>query len=71
MDEVDIANWHSERLLRYHLNRRIRYIGHSNTQCEGCDNEIPELRRKAVPGVKLCIDCAERDEHKQNQYART
>ncbi|HEY9540307.1 MAG TPA: TraR/DksA C4-type zinc finger protein, partial [Luteimonas sp.] len=25
--------------------------------CEECDVEIPEARRKAVPGVRLCVDC--------------
>lgn len=28
-------------------------------QCEECDTEIPEARRRAVPGVRLCIDCQE------------
>ena len=27
--------------------------------CEECDVEIPEARRKAVPGVRLCVDCQE------------
>ena len=25
--------------------------------CEECDAPIPEARRKAVPGVRLCIAC--------------
>jgi len=25
--------------------------------CEECDEEIPEARRKAVPGVRLCVEC--------------
>jgi len=36
--------------------------GESFTQCEECDKPIPEARRQAVPGVRLCIACqAERD----------
>jgi phage/conjugal plasmid C-4 type zinc finger TraR family protein len=31
--------------------------GPSLTRCEECDAPIPEARRKAVPGVRLCIDC--------------
>ena len=32
------------------------------THCEECGAPIPEARRKAVPGVRLCIACqAERD----------
>ncbi len=27
------------------------------THCEECDAEIPEARRKAVPGVRLCVPC--------------
>ena len=29
------------------------------THCAECDVEIPEARRKAVPGVRLCVDCQE------------
>ena len=36
--------------------------GESRTQCAECEETIPEARRIAIPGVKLCIDCqAERD----------
>ncbi len=31
--------------------------GDSLTQCEECAGEIPEARRQAVPGVRLCISC--------------
>ena len=32
------------------------------THCEGCGAPIPDARRKAVPGVRLCIACqTERD----------
>ena len=27
------------------------------TRCEDCDADIPEARRKAVPGVRLCVNC--------------
>lgn len=27
------------------------------THCEECDNPIPEARRRAVPGVRLCVEC--------------
>lgn len=27
------------------------------SRCEECDAEIPEARRKAVPGVRLCVHC--------------
>lgn len=33
--------------------------GESLTHCEECDKEIPEARRKAIPGVRLCVQCQE------------
>ena len=28
-------------------------------RCEECDAPIPAARRKAVPGVRLCVACQE------------
>ena len=37
-------------------------VGESFAECAECGEEIPEARRAALPGVKLCIDCQrERD----------
>lgn len=35
---------------------RLRY-GESLLHCEECGEAIPEARRNAVPGVRLCIHC--------------
>lgn len=36
--------------------------GKSRTSCEECGGNIPPARRKALPGVRLCVNCqAERD----------
>jgi phage/conjugal plasmid C-4 type zinc finger TraR family protein len=32
--------------------------GDSFTHCAECEEPIPEARRAALPGVKLCLDCA-------------
>jgi phage/conjugal plasmid C-4 type zinc finger TraR family protein len=32
--------------------------GESLSHCADCGEPIPERRRAALPGVKLCIDCA-------------
>ena len=41
--------------------------GESRKRCQECDAEIPEARRKAVAGVRLCIDCqSELDEQQAN-----
>ncbi|KSB23353.1 TraR/DksA C4-type zinc finger protein [Rosenbergiella nectarea] len=29
----------------------------SSAECELCGHEIPEARRRAVPGVRLCVEC--------------
>lgn len=28
-------------------------------RCEECDKTIPAARRKAIPGVRLCVSCQE------------
>jgi phage/conjugal plasmid C-4 type zinc finger TraR family protein len=39
--------------------------GESLTQCEECETPIPEARRKALPGVRLCIACQTEMERQQ------
>ncbi len=43
--------------------------GDSLTHCEECDVEIPQARREAVPGVRLCVHCQSQldDEEKDLQ----
>jgi phage/conjugal plasmid C-4 type zinc finger TraR family protein len=37
--------------------------GESALLCDECDAVIPEARRKALPGVRLCVNCqSARDE---------
>ncbi|WP_435660368.1 DksA/TraR family C4-type zinc finger protein [Leisingera caerulea] len=44
------------------LKAQKRPVGASLTHCAECEEPIPEKRRAAIPGVKLCIDCQqERD----------
>ena len=40
--------------------------GQSLGKCEECDADIPEARREAMPGVRLCVSCQEAEdlEHK-------
>jgi phage/conjugal plasmid C-4 type zinc finger TraR family protein len=43
------------------------------THCADCGAEIPEARREAIPGVRLCVACQEshdRDEAKFAGYNR-
>ena len=46
----------ADELARLKATRRAP-VGDSLTHCAECDEPIPEARRAAIPGVKLCIDC--------------
>lgn len=37
--------------------RRRLPVGESLKVCAECSNEIPQARREALPGVRLCISC--------------
>ena len=43
--------------------------GKSLSHCEECVNAIPEARRKAIPGVRLCVNCQSALEEKQTTPA--
>jgi phage/conjugal plasmid C-4 type zinc finger TraR family protein len=36
--------------------------------CEECGNAIPEQRRKAIPGVELCVACKQVQEQQERMY---
>jgi phage/conjugal plasmid C-4 type zinc finger TraR family protein len=40
--------------------------GESLTECEECGEPIPEARRKAIPGVRLCITCQQHKDSKNH-----
>lgn len=42
--------------------------GPSLTHCAECGAEIPEARRTAVPGVRLCIACQEAEDKEAGQF---
>ncbi len=48
------------------LARRRLPHGESSTHCKECGNIIPDARRKAIPGVCLCIECQSELETRQN-----
>ena len=43
--------------------------GTGSTHCEECEAVIPDARRKAIPGVRLCVSC--QTEHEQRQTTPT
>jgi phage/conjugal plasmid C-4 type zinc finger TraR family protein len=63
-DQIDASVKDSVNLARSLLPR-----GESLTHCMECENKIPEARRKAIPGVCLCVDCQSEREKQQTQSA--
>ena len=56
-EQIDATVEDAVRRAREHIPR-----GDSLSHCEACDASIPEARRAAVPGVRLCVQCqSERD----------
>jgi phage/conjugal plasmid C-4 type zinc finger TraR family protein len=55
-DEIDIAQERIEADMAHRIATRTVYTGISATECD-CGEEIPEGRRVAIPGVKLCAAC--------------
>lgn len=51
-DQIDASVDDAVKLARSRLPQ-----GKSLTHCEECEAEIPEARRLAIAGVRLCVDC--------------
>lgn len=43
--------------------------GESLAECQNCGEDIPAARQKAVPGVRLCVDCQAELETQQSGAA--
>ena len=43
--------------------------GESLLECEECGAEIPEGRREALPGVRLCVACQSGRDGQETPYA--
>ncbi len=43
--------------------------GPSLTHCAECGNEIPEARRSAIRGVRLCIACQSEHDREAAQFS--
>ncbi|HZX17669.1 MAG TPA: DksA/TraR family C4-type zinc finger protein [Pseudomonas sp.] len=48
--------------------RRQLPRGESLGHCEECDAAIPEARRKAIPGVRLCVACQTKHDKEQAKF---
>lgn len=49
--------------------RRGLHKGESLPVCENCGEEIPEARRRALPGVRLCIACQKEADMREKRIA--
>ena len=49
------------------LRAQKRPTGESLTHCAECEEEIPEKRRAAISGVKLCVDCQQGRDRRRAQ----
>ena len=58
-DKLDANSEREAFITEAMINNRVRYVGVSAFECCECGDPIPEGRRVAVPGVKLCVECAE------------
>jgi phage/conjugal plasmid C-4 type zinc finger TraR family protein len=63
-DQIDATIEDAVKRARSHLPK-----GPSLEHCEECDAPIPEARRKAVPGVRLCVACQEAADREEASFA--
>lgn len=55
-DQIEITT--AEAVARARLRAgRVAAAVESAATCIDCDEPIPEARRRAVPGVRLCVEC--------------
>jgi phage/conjugal plasmid C-4 type zinc finger TraR family protein len=43
--------------------------GESAAQCQECGESIPEARREALPGVRLCIKCQQEADKEARHFS--
>lgn len=63
-DQIDASVGDAVKLARSRLPE-----GESLTHCALCDEEIPEARRHAIPGVRFCVSCQSAHEARQSAEA--
>lgn len=62
-DQIDASIEDAVKLARSRLPE-----GESLTHCEECGAMIPDARRKAVPGVRLCVKCQSKLDEEQARF---
>jgi len=59
-DQIDATVEDAVNRVRSHIRD-----GESRRDCAECGETIPEARRHAVPGVRLCVKCQELDDQQE------
>lgn len=59
-DQIDASVEDAVKLARSRLP-----AGEGLTRCEECESVIPDARRKAISGVRLCVSCQSELEEQQ------
>ena len=62
-DQIDASVGDAVKLARSRLPD-----GESLSCCEKCESIIPDARRKAIPGVRLCVSCQSEVEAQQAHF---
>jgi phage/conjugal plasmid C-4 type zinc finger TraR family protein len=65
MDFIDNALDREQMLSAARLDNRVKFIGISAHECGSCGEPIPEARRQAVAGCKVCVYCKAIEEHRR------
>lgn len=63
-DQIDASVEDAVSLARSRLG-----VGESREHCEECDGAIPEARRNALPGIRLCVRCQSELENQQSSHS--
>ena len=70
-DSMDMVQQRvQEELARNLANATHRPAGASEFFCLSCGEAIPELRRRALPGVSLCVTCQDINERRSAHYRK-
>ena len=59
------SGWAGDNAVQDARARRSLPKGDSLSHCEECGEEIPQARRDALPGVRLCIACQQEADKEQ------
>ncbi len=62
-DQIDASVADAVKLARSRLT-----AGEGLTRCEECETVIPDARRKAISGVRLCVSCQSELEEQQTTF---